>query len=297
MIKKMAAAFLVGLTVFGFAGCSLAQVPEYGADGGQELIFDEDKMVGAFIVVYDGQTPLTPTDFQDDSALKYYIAEEKYDDLRDETYITSVMGREVFTDASVKMSELDGVDSISIQLNLPFTYELVGALAEVRGVYEDRDDGGYYAEESGNMYTLTDIATTGTTIEQTLTTTLTGSGDQSRSVSYECSISINFALIDNLTAVNVTQFDENNNIISSDTHSYGQDNEYTVSEDCAYVVVEECYEVMHDYKYTSLKYKGMTYCERVLINRPLSQTTLPVMLEYPAGDGFVLNDYLKISFA
>lgn len=277
-----------------FVGCSLALPEGEVEDGKQELTFTYDKMVGVFVVVYDGQTPLTPVNLESDDAIKYYLAQEKYTQDSGSTYLKTVMGREVFSNISCEIASIDGGDSLSLQMDMQYTHELVGALAAVYGVYEDRETKEYYAEEGGNMYTLGEIDT-GATIEQTLTASLTDA-DGEELISYECSVHINFTLSDNLTSVRLIQFDASNNVLATDIHTYGNDNKYVAQENCAYVVIEENYEVVYGYQLSTIKYEGMSYQTRTILDRPLGEQSQTVLFCYPAGDGFTESDYISVTF-
>lgn len=294
MIKKFLMLVFAAAMMLSFVGCSLALPEGEVEDGQQELTFTYDKMVGMFVVVYDGQTPLTPVNLESDDAIKYYLAQEKYAQDSDSTYLKTVMGREVFSNISCEIASLDGSDSLSLQMDMQYTHELVGTLAAVYGVYEDRETKEYYAEEGGNMYTLGEIDT-GATIEQTLTASSTDA-DGEEQISYKCSVHIDFTLVDNLTSVRLIQFDASNNVLATDIHTYGNDNRYVAQENCAYVVIEENYEVVYDYQLSSVKYEGMTYQTRIILDRPLGQQSQTILFCYPAGDGFIESDYISVTF-
>ena len=294
MIKKFLMLVFVAAMMLSFVGCSLALPEGEVEDGQQELTFTYDKMVGMFVVVYDGQTPLTPVNLESDDAIKYYLAQEKYAQDSNSTYLKTVMGREVFSNISCEIASLDGSDSLSLQMDMQYTHELVGALVAVYGVYEDRETKEYYAEEGGNMYTLGEIDT-GATIEQTLTASSTDA-DGEEQISYECSVHIDFTLVDNLTSVRLIQFDASNNVLATDIHTYGNDNRYVAQENCAYVVIEENYEVVYDYQLSTVKYEGMTYQTRIILDRPLGEQSQTVLFCYPEGDGFIESDYISVMF-
>lgn len=69
MIKKFLMLVFVAAMMLSFVGCSLALPEGEVGDGQQELTFTYDKMVGMFVVVYDGQTPLTPVNLESDDAI------------------------------------------------------------------------------------------------------------------------------------------------------------------------------------------------------------------------------------
>ena len=276
MIKKVFPYFMAAAVSLSFAGCSQNEVSQDGDSLG------EDKMVGIFAVICDDEgTPLTPTDFASDNALKFYRERVKYDDSSDQYYVTYIEGADVFSGKQIK--EITGNnEGFEVQLNLVHTHELENTVMYLYSVLLDEENNSYYLSEERTAFSLD--AMSGAALTQRLPAT--DAGGEGESPAYTCSVDINFVYTDYLSAVNILEFDAGNNLISSQER--GEYQNYISGANCDYVIVEQIFE---DYK------SGEFYSRRTLINRSDEEDVRTLHLHYPRGDGFVRDDTLEVDFS
>lgn len=298
MIKRISIILLSLMFLFVFSGCALVDVPDVlSSKEPTELTIEGDKMCGIFVVFYDKNfNALTSEDLDSDNAVKYYLERKEYDGT-DKFYIETQVGLEIWTDGHVSHNVSDNNSGISIELTINYTSELAGAVMILYGVYYSEEEHKCYAESGGTGHTLQDSITGGAGLTQTLSASRTNIDGTTEEISYECSVNITYKMIDNLTGVKILEYGSDNALIKSTDYIKGSGT-FTTDADCDYVVVEKEYSVVYDYEFDTVKYNGMTYCEREIIERPLyTGNQKSVSLLYPQGNGFVDSEFLHIKFA
>lgn len=298
MIKRIGVCLISLFLAVAAAGCNaLVDVPEEKeSEELPALAFEADKMCGFFIVFYDKEgNALTDENFESDQAVKYYMARRQYGEEPNSYYMETVVGKDVWSDGKISQKFADGKEEHSYEVTVNFTAELVDAVMVVNGVYYGEAEQRYYAESGGVGHTLQDFGSGSGGQTQTLTASRTNPDGTKEEISYVCSVTVNYRLIDNLTGVKILEYGADNTLLAS--HRYAKGSGFTTSEDCAYVVVEKEYTVVHDYEHDTVKYLGMTYCEREIVERPMYGSAPYLSLLYPCGDGFVDREMLNIKFA
>lgn len=301
MIKRVGVCLISLFVGFLFAGCNaLVDVPdESGQAELPALTIEGDKMCGFFITFYDKDgNALTSEDFDDDSAVKYYMERKKFDSPYhyDSYYYETQVGLAIWSEGKSAVDVSDKKSGLTIDMTIPYTSELLNSVMVINGVYNDEEGQRCYAEFGGMGHTLQDFGSGSGTITQTLTASRTNTDGTKEEISYVCSVTIRYELIDDLTGVKVLEYGADNALLASHRYVKGS-GPFTAGEDCAYVVVEKEYTVVHDYEHNTVKYQGMTYCEREIVERPLIGRAPSSVLLYPRGDGFVDKESLNIIFA
>lgn len=298
MIKRISIVLLSLMFLFMFSDCALVDIPEVlSSKEPEELTIEGDKMCGIFVVFYDkSNNALTSEDFDSDNAVKFYLERKEYDDAGN-YYIATQVGFEVWSDAHVSHNVSDNDYSLSIELTINYTSELVDAVMLIYGIYYSDEEQKCYAESGGAGYTLHSSITGGAGLTQTLSANRTNIDGTTEEISYDCSVNITFKMIDNLTGVKILEYGADNTLIKSTDYIKGSET-FTTDADCDYVVVEKQYSVVYDHEFDTVKHDGMTYCEREIIERPLYTGNQKfVSLLYPQENGFVDNEHLHIEFA
>lgn len=283
MIKKFLTILFASAITLSFSACSLAVPDDGGGDGNNLLAFGSDKMVGFFAVICDGEgNALTPTDFESDDAIKYYREQVKFGDGADDYYITFTSGADVLS--NVQLQHISGQDEgIEIDVDFNFTHELEGSVMYLYGVYFDEENWSYYVNDELTAVALRAMASTG--LSQNLKATADVGNDEEQTITYTCSVNIDFICTDYLIQVNIFEFDAGNNVINSSVRQRGEN--YQAGENCQYVIVEQVF----------TDEDGEQYSKRSLVDRTQDNDERTINLFYANGDGFTVEDALKINFS
>lgn len=236
-MKKILNAFgLIIISVLTACICSCSLVLPNGNDGENNTAEKKGAMCGLFMVFYDGDKAITEENFTKDEAIKLYFGKHYYNEETDDYYLETGSGRNVFSDVAYnyKTNRLDdkliGYD-VAITASLHYTKALTEYKMHTYNIYFDEEQRSYYISDLN-----VDINWSGlSSIEQSQSIKLY---DQSpEGVLYNFEIEINLVEINNVTQLNIIEFDGENNVVKKTDNYLSTD--YQTSEGCQYVIIEE----------------------------------------------------------
>lgn len=249
--------------------------------------FDEPLLYG-FYVIFEDKDGNVIAEFdrevKSEEAIALY-ATPYYDEKGVKVY-TDNIGANVFAD----VKEKEGGNTFELESTLYFTYELLGAVANVYWVCFDEKTQEVHFDGIPAGHYLDDIGYSSTYCEQRLSDSRFNGQMKEYEQKFDSYVKLNMKYLDYLTGVRVLEFNADNELIRyTDIARFAREKTHTVREDCEYVIIEEEYTVKNDEARN-----GETYCERTLISK--SQFGDGKLLKYPRGNGLIEPVYLSIKW-
>ncbi|MCH5163432.1 MAG: hypothetical protein J1F36_00275 [Clostridiales bacterium] len=243
--------------------------------------YEDDFMCGYFLTFYDKNDKdyVSPSsnDFNGNDAVRCYFYRKG-----NVSYVINGLN---VTD---RTTALDGVPldisksgKVTMHHTLYYTPELIGKTMVLHIVFYNAQSDSIHVEKISDhdVQTISSISfgapMNGTAVE----------GDELVDITYMFDGELTFKMIDVLTKMEIAQYDENDELISTDTiETEDITGQYDTVSDCEYIIITKHY-VDRD---------GNVYKQRSLINRQ-PDATEELMLPY--GSGLATFESLKINFA